>query len=223
MRVKELEQHLSQLKGFGKPKIIYEQYATDAHLASRMLHVAHTSFDDIEGKTVLDLGCGCGMLSIGAMMLGSAANVGIDIDPDALEIFRENMDTVFDEDEMPTVDLINADVVKLAENWPTGSSFMRPQTKFDTVLLNPPFGTKSNAGIDMLFLQQAVTMSSGAVYSMHKSSTREYILRKAKEAWGVAGVEVIAQLKFDLPATYKFHKKEKVTIEVDLIRLQINP
>lgn len=221
MRVKELEQHLSQLKGFGKPKIVYEQYATDAHLASRMLHVAHTSFGDIEGKAVLDLGCGCGILSIGSMMLGSASNVGVDIDPDALEIFKENMQTVFDEDETPVIDLINADIIKLAERWPTSRSYIRPQVRFDTVLLNPPFGTKSNAGIDMLFLQQAVAMASGAVYSMHKSSTREYILRKAKESWGVDSVEVIAQLKFDLPATYKFHKKDKVTIDVDLLRLQI--
>lgn len=30
--------------------------------------------------------------------------------------------------------------------------------KFDTVILNPPFGTKHNKGIDMLFLQQATSV-----------------------------------------------------------------
>lgn len=218
MKLKELEQWLSQLKGFQSPKIKYEQYATDAHLAARMLHVANASFGDVEGKLVLDLGCGCGILSIGSMLLGSAANVGIDIDPDAIELFKENMENTFDEDEMPVLTLINASVLDLAS-----SPFLRPDLLFDTVLLNPPFGTKDNAGIDMLFLHQAVqrTRPGGAVYSMHKSSTRDYILRKAKESWGVKDVQVIAQLKFDLPATYKFHKKDRVTIDVDLVRLQL--
>lgn len=218
MKLKELEQWLSQLKGFETPKIKYEQYATDAHLAARMLHVADASFGDVEGKMVLDLGCGCGILSIGSMLLGSAANVGIDIDPDALELCKENIDNTFEEDEMPVLTLINGSVLDLSR-----SPFLRPDLLFDTVLLNPPFGTKDNAGIDMLFLHQAIrlTKPGGAVYSMHKSSTREYILRKAKDTWGVKEVQVIAQLKFDLPATYKFHKKDKVTIDVDLLRLQI--
>lgn len=220
MKIKELEQHLSRLKGFSKPKIVFEQYATDAHLAARMLHVAATSFDDIEGRSVLDLGCGCGMLSIASMMLGSSFNVAVDIDPDALNIFRENMIETFGSDEqesdeeyeMPCLSMINADVTQ---------PLFRPDYRFDTVLLNPPFGTKDKPGVDMIFLEKAISLASGAVYSMHKTSTREYILRRAKESWGVEDVQVIAQLKFDLPATYKFHKKDKVVIDVDLLRFGI--
>jgi predicted RNA methylase len=33
--------------------------------------------------------------------------------------------------------------------------------------------------------------------------------------------QVIAQLRFDIPATYSHHKKKSVDIEVDLIRLGI--
>ena len=33
--------------------------------------------------------------------------------------------------------------------------------------------------------------------------------------------EVIAELKFDLPASYDFHKKSNVVIEVDLVRLAV--
>lgn len=43
---------------------------------------------------------------------------------------------------------------------------------FDTVLMNPPFGTKNNAGVDMKFLQMGIRLSCGSVYSLHKSSTR---------------------------------------------------
>lgn len=34
-----------------------------------MLYTIQSTFDDIEGKVVADLGCGCGVLSIGAAML----------------------------------------------------------------------------------------------------------------------------------------------------------
>ena len=45
----------------------------------------------------------------------------------------------------------------------------------------------------------------------------QHIKKKAAE-WGVS-FEVMAELRFDLPATYKFHKQKSVDIEVDLIRL----
>lgn len=42
------------------------------------------------GETVLDYGCGSGILAIGALKLGAAAAVGIDNDPHALETSRAN-------------------------------------------------------------------------------------------------------------------------------------
>lgn len=46
----------------------------------------------------------------------------------------------------------------------------------------------------------------------------QHLLKKA-EQWGV-DVTVLAQLRFDIPATYKFHKRDSVDVEVDLLRLQ---
>jgi predicted RNA methylase len=43
---------------------------TSPHLAASFLFTA-LSNDDIEGKCVLDLGCGCGMLSIAASLCGA--------------------------------------------------------------------------------------------------------------------------------------------------------
>ena len=43
---------------------------------------------------------------------------------------------------------------------------------FDTVIMNPPFGTKHNVGIDMKFLQVGLDLSQDVVYSLHKTSTR---------------------------------------------------
>lgn len=48
----------------------------------------------------------------------------------------------------------------------------RFNNKFDTVLMNPPFGTKHNAGVDIKFLDTALRISQKVVYSLHKTSTR---------------------------------------------------
>ncbi|RYG37805.1 50S ribosomal protein L11 methyltransferase [bacterium] len=45
---------------------------------------------DIEGLDVADVGCGSGILSIGAVMLGAKSVVANDIDPVAVEVAKEN-------------------------------------------------------------------------------------------------------------------------------------
>uniref|UniRef100_A0A8C0XRD4 Methyltransferase-like protein 5 n=1 Tax=Castor canadensis TaxID=51338 RepID=A0A8C0XRD4_CASCN len=72
------------------------------------------------------------------------------------------------------------------------------------------------AGTDMAFVKTALEMARTAVYSLHKSSTREHIQKKAAE-WKIK-IDIIAELRYDLPALYNFHKKKSVDIEVDLIR-----
>lgn len=86
--------------------------------------------------------------------------------------------------------------------------------------MNPPFGTKHNAGIDMEFLKKGINLSTNAVYSLHKTSTRAHILKTASSL-GAKG-EVIAELKYDLPSTYKFHKRSSVDIQVDFFRFEVN-
>lgn len=45
---------------------------------------------DLEGKTLIDYGCGSGVLAIAAALLGAAEVVGIDNDPQAIEATRDN-------------------------------------------------------------------------------------------------------------------------------------
>jgi len=47
---------------------------------------------DLTGKTVIDFGCGSGILAIAAIKLGAEKVVGIDIDPQALVASKENAD-----------------------------------------------------------------------------------------------------------------------------------
>ncbi|XP_063789577.1 rRNA N6-adenosine-methyltransferase METTL5 [Pseudophryne corroboree] len=208
MKLKELEGCLQQVDVFENPKLLLEQYPTRPHIAACMLYTIHNTFGDIEDKVVADLGCGCGVLSIGAAMLGAGLCIGFDIDEDALEIFRTNAE----EFELTNVDLVQCDVCALPCNNLVKS--------VDTVIMNPPFGTKRNKGMDMAFLKTALQMARTSVYSLHKTSTREHIKKKAADC--NVNMEVIAELRYDLPASYKFHKKKSVDIEVDFIRFAIN-
>lgn len=45
---------------------------------------------DLAGKTVIDFGCGSGILSLAALLLGAEKVIGIDIDPQALQASKAN-------------------------------------------------------------------------------------------------------------------------------------
>jgi len=207
MKLKELECHLQEVDEFEEPKILLEQYPTRPHIAACMIHTMASTFDDVEDRSILDLGCGSGVLTIGCVMLGAATVLGLDLDPDALDTCQQNLEA-FDID---NVDLVNGNVTD-------ADQILRQ--KFEVVVMNPPFGTKHNKGLDLLFLEKGIKLATRAVYSLHKTSTREHVLKKG-EAWGTKP-QVVAELRYDLPATYKHHKKASVDIEVDFIRFAIS-
>lgn len=207
MKLKELECHLQEVDGFDEPKIFLEQYPTRPHIAACMIHTIASTFNDIEDLSILDLGCGSGVLAIGCVMLGAASVLGVDIDADALDTCQQNLEAF----EMDNVDLVNMSVASADEGL---------RNKFDVVVMNPPFGTKHNKGLDLLFLEKGIKLATRAVYSLHKTSTREHVLKKG-EAWGTKP-QVLAELRYDLPATYKHHKKASVDIQVDFIRFAIS-
>jgi len=115
----------------------------------------------------------------------------------------------------PVASTSNKDDTELA-------SFPLSDNCVDTVITNPPFGTKPDkAGIDMQFLKLGCHLARRAVYSFHKSSTRSHVIRTMNALPNVSSATVIAEMKFDLPRTYKFHQQACVDIEVDLIRVEL--
>ena len=89
MKLRELISHLQRCSTWKKPNVELEQYPTPPEIAAHMLMAAEAEGDLGEDKLVADLGCGGGILGIGAACLGAEHVLLVDIDPKALEVRRE--------------------------------------------------------------------------------------------------------------------------------------
>ncbi|KAL6585882.1 hypothetical protein OROMI_002526 [Orobanche minor] len=207
MKLKQLESLLGSLQQFENPKIELEQYPTGPHIASRMIYTADNLFGDVRNKVVADFGCGCGTLGLAAVLLGAEHVVGFDIETESIEIASSNADEL-----EVDMDFVQCNIKNL----------ILPDGAIDTVVMNPPFGTRKK-GADMDFLSVALKVASQAVYSLHKTTTRDlvrddHIKRTALREYNACSAEVICQLRFDVRQLYKFHRKKEVDVAVDLWR-----
>ncbi len=64
-------------------------FGTGSHATTRMCLAALEKYAS-PGKRVLDLGCGSGILGIGALLLGCRSCLGVDIDPKAPDVVMHN-------------------------------------------------------------------------------------------------------------------------------------
>lgn len=202
---KQLEIILSKLKTVETPKPSLEQYTIPGDLAAQILNLALLN-GDIKDKIVFDLGCGSGRLAIGSFLLGAREAVGIDIDGNVLETAEENFHTLqklFSELKLKgSIKFILSDIKSFSE-------------RCDTVIQNPPFGVQSD-NLDKIFLEKALECGK-KIYSLHKGEyekTRETVTKFVESKGGK--VEKIIPYKFSIPHMFKFHKKLKKEVSVDL-------
>lgn len=197
MRQRELEIRLSHVPPHPDPVPGLEQYATPSPIAADVLYRA-LGHGDVRDRAVLDLGCGTGILAIGAALLGARPVVGVDVDDGAVRVARQSAQDLNVE---PTFRTGRAEDVDEA---------------FDVVVMNPPFGAQKPArGADVRFLEVAIARAP-VVYSLHQSKTRDHLLRKAANLG--ANVSVEAEYDFTIPHRFAFHRKESVIVDVDLLR-----
>lgn len=206
-RRRYLEQLLEQVPPHPAPRIELEQYTTPAPLVAHIVWVAETVYGDITGRRVLDLGCGTGRFSLAALLLGAEEVLAVDIDPRALSIAREVVPHLYREvtGEEPHLHLLCTDV-KLLE----------VRRKFDTVLQNPPFG-HHRPGADTEFLVKALQVSD-VVYTMHKTSTRRYVLNLIEKYNFRA--QVLFTVEYPIPPMFPHHRERKHIVLVDVIRAE---
>lgn len=202
---RELAVFLSKLNVFEKPALHLEQYPTDSEVASVILWKAYTSGDMID-RHIVDLGCGTGILGIGALLLGAKRVEFVDIDASVYSILKENLKLLTD----------NWDI-DIQGKWSfSNSNASSLCLKADVVITNPPFGTKTRHA-DKTFLE-AATRLSPVIYTMHKTSTEKFINAFCKD--NNIRVSWQEHISFPLKQTLPLHKKKIERIDVTLYRLE---
>ena len=197
MKKKDLEMLLQTIPPFASPKANLEQYSTPSVIASDVLFLAYAE-GDVADKVVADLGCGTGILAIGAAKLGAGRVLAVDVDENALSQAEANAKFTGVE-----VEFLQLDVTEFAE-------------KVDTVVMNPPFGSqKRNA--DRPFLDVAMAVAD-AVYSIHMSDTVEFLAKYVSDRGFY--VEFQKRYKFEIPHMFSFHTKAKKCFDVSLLCLR---
>jgi len=198
MKKKKLEMYLQQIPTFEKPDPQLEQYITPAEIASDIIYIAF-QFGDLENKTVVDLGCGTGIFSVGAYVAGAKEIIGIDIDENAIEISKE-----FANKNNLDIDYITKNVEDV-------------DTLCDTVIMNPPFGAqKSNIRADRAFIEKAFQISD-VIYYLHLSKTTPFIEKMISSLKGE--ITLKKDYVFRMKYAFDFHKKKMQNFDVTLLRI----
>ena len=202
VRKRFLERELSKIETLPIPKTNLEQYTTPSRVAAGALYLAAYVYDDIINKTILDLGCGTGMLSIGAALLCAKEVFGVDIDRASISLAQKNAKKLGVEEQTNWI-VADIDVIK---------------GDFETIIQNPPFGVQKR-GADRVFITKSLELGK-IIYSFHKSgsSNRKFIKRFIEEHGGK--ITTIFPMKMDIPRIFKFHTKTKRIVQVDLYRME---
>lgn len=192
---KDLEIELEKLTEIENPKPEYEQYSTPTSLAASLLYLAFLQ-RNIEDKKVIDLGCGSGILAIGAALLGAEEVIGIDLDKEVIDTAKKNAKKLG-----LKIRFKNKRISEVEE-------------KADTVLQNPPFGSQAK-GSDRPFIEKALEVSP-VVYSLHKTETDEFIHEFVDECGGM--VKEKLEISFPIRRTFNFHKEKEKSVKVNLYK-----
>ncbi len=193
---RQLEVQLGKLRNLETPSLRLEQYPVSPEVAGELLYMSGFEHNDLIGG-VVDLGTGTGRLAIGAALMGAPEVVGVDVDERALALARENAEAV-----SAKVEWLLSDVNDV-------------RGRFDVVVMNPPYGTRTSHA-DTKFLEKAFQLAP-VVYSIHKSSTRDFLLRFVKgHGWEV---EEARNMSMRIPHLFDFHLKKWQSVDVDLYRI----
>jgi len=202
-RKRALAERLHGLAGFRSPTVELEQYPTPPDLAAHLVHLADLQ-DDLD-RPVLDLGAGTGLLALAAACRARARVIGLERDPSALAVARENERTV---DPPRPIDWLLGDATRppLSPDSPV------------TTLMNPPFGAQTGSeGTDRAFLRTAAALSAVS-YSVHNAGSQGFVKAFADDEGGE--VTHAFRAEFELSQLYEHHEQEWTEIDVEVFRIR---
>ncbi len=207
-----VERRLEEVVDFADPSPELEQYLTPPVLAANLLQVAALR-GDLTGETVVDLGTGTGTLAVGAALFSPERVVGLDVDPDALALARENECRVAGEPieggrEPTPIDWLRGDVRRHPLDPPRRA----------TVLANPPFGAQRGARhADRPFLEAASELADVSL-TIHNEGSRAFVEGFAGDAGGTVTEAFRAALPVD--RRFAFHDEERRELAVEVFRIE---
>ena len=199
---------LSQLKGFSSPNVSAEQYMLEAEVAADILWNAYMK-GDLEGRVSTDLGCGTGILGIGALLLGAKKVWFLDKSEASLEVLRQNLAEIGQK--------VSVDLMEKSEIIYSDVNLFNKEV--DLVIMNPPFGTKVRHA-DRVFLAKSMEVDAKVIYSVHKLTSKRFIDAFSRD--NGYKVSEIMPYKLLLKQTMPWHKRKRHYIEVGCWRIVKN-
>lgn len=189
---------LSKLQPHPHNSVELEQYATEGDLAAFWI-LAIDQLDDLEEKTVVDLGAGNGILGLGTAYLGAKKVYLIEADEEACVVSRKNSEKI-NQQFNTQITTINALI---------GAQEIEVPSQTDIVVMNPPWGFQTERA-DRPLLELAFSLDAISIYVLH-SAKAKHIEAMAKDFGYEA--EVVFETNFRLPPMYSHHTKKKSTTD----------
>lgn len=200
---RSLATKLSVVAGFDDPRVGLEQYPTPPDLAAHVVHLADLH-GDIDGRTVVDLGSGTGMLGLAAALRGPARVLGVELDRTAVNTAVANQRRV---------------AASAPVHWIHGDATRLPLAIPDpvTVVMNPPFGAQTdNRNADRAFLDATSELASVS-YSVHNAGSRSFVESFAADNGGSVTHAFAAD--FALESQFDHHTDDRREINVEVYRI----
>ena len=142
------------------------------------------AFGDLDGRAVVDVGAGNGVLGLGALMLGAASVHLLEADPGVAEVAERNAAEVGGQVEV-TVLAVQA-AVDLGS---VGGAVL---------ISNPPWGVQTT-GADRPILEAMFTSEAGVIHLMHHAEAGHVEALAASHGWHA---ENVLRAPFRLPLVH---------------------
>lgn len=199
MRPKHLAIELSKLRSHPCTSVELEQYATEGDLAAYWI-LGIDQVDIIEGKRILDLGAGNGILGFGCLLLGAQHVTLVEADSQAIETIEANAERLSTRCQ-GEVEIIHEHI-----SFQSG----KPSSIPDIIVMNPPWGVQT-AKADRPLLEFAFSLGAPVVHLLHSAKSKH--VEALGRDFGYES-EAMLETEFRLPPTYLHHTKKKASTTV---------
>ncbi|MDA8545627.1 methyltransferase [Candidatus Poseidoniales archaeon] len=194
LRPKHLAIELSKLQQHPQHSVELEQYSTEGDLASFFV-LAIDQLDLLEGKTVVDIGAGNGVLGLGCAMIGASNVVLVEGDQAVVTVANENSLKVMNKHNC-SIETVQCMI---------GQEAAPEYLEVDIVVMNPPWGFQSPRA-DRPLLEYGFSLQPKSMYVLHSQQAGH--LKAIAKTHGYDW-EVVFESNFRLPPKYS-HQSRKM-------------